>query len=369
MGCRTTPRKHWLKEWSKKCFWNSLKIIQGKGNEKVLKRSFQRSHSEYARKFSSLVIFFFSQLGSKEYSVHTRHSSLSFGQAAVSFCLPGATSCSSYKLIISLGVDLPTPFANWASKLKTLLAQQENLLVPNYRTDLFSCPVHSPIFFARLSSWVGDRPLGHSVELLSYKIKTAASQSRPLTSKAARKISDCIFSLVRKLKWVLHPYRVRTVNFDRFPLVAFFMSSATVHMVGKALLVFICPRFSRAFSTSSWLAEKYMTSFSSGSPWNLAEISSFSRSHSCFFMTRISTEFPCLNTSSENKIEKKNELTNTGTTCWHSYRRLVLAASPLRAISTTCIFSRAELMISRVFMAPVTSFPRPGASWIFSRVR
>ena len=160
-------------------------------------------------------------------------------------------------------------------------------------------------FFARLSSWVGDRPLGHSVELLSYKIKTAASQSRPLTSKAARKISDCIFSLVRKLKWVLHPYRVRTVNFDRFPLVAFFMSSATVHMVGKALLVFICPRFSRAFSTSSWLAEKYMTSFSSGSPWNLAEISSFSRSHSCFFMTRISTEFPCLNTSSENKTEKK----------------------------------------------------------------
>ena len=305
MGCRTTPRKHWLKEWSKKCFWNYLKIIQGKGNEKVLKRSFQRSHSEYARKFSSLVIFFFSQSGSKEDSVHTRHSSLSFGQAAVSFCLPGATSCSSYKLIISLDVDLPTPFANWASKLKTLLAQQENLLVPNYRTDLFSCPVHSPIFFARLSSWVGGRPLGLSVELLSYKIKTAASQSRWLTSKATRKISDCIFSLVRKLKWVLHPYRVRTVNFDRFPLVAFFMSSATVHMVGKALLVFICPRFSRAFSTSSWLAEKYMTSFSSGSPWNLAEISSFSRSHSCFFMTRISTEFPCLNTSSENKTEKK----------------------------------------------------------------
>ena len=224
----------------------------------------------------------------------------------------------------------------------------------------FFLPCSQSYFFARLSNWVGGRPLGHSVELLSYKIKTAASQSRWLTSKATRKISDCIFSLVRKLKWVLHPYRVRTVNFDRFPLVAFFMSSATVHMVGKALLVFICPRFSRAFSTSSWLAEKYMTSFSSGSPWNLAEISSFSRSHSCFFMTRISTEFPCLNTSSENKIEKKNELTNTGTICWHSYRRLVLAAFPLRAISTTCIFSR-------VFMAPVKSFPRPGVNWIFSR--
>ena len=112
-----------------------------------------------------------------------------------------------------------------------------------------------------------------------------------------------------------------------------------------------------------------MTSFSSGSPWNLAEISSFSRSHSCFFMTRISTEFPCLNTSSENKIEKKKRVNKH----WyyllrlHSFRRLLLAAFPLRAISTTCIFSRAKLMISRVFMAPVTSFPRPGANWIFSR--
>ena len=170
MGCRTTPRKHWLKEWSKKCFWSYLKIIQGKGNEKVLKRSFQRSHSEYARKFSSLIIFLFSQLGSKEYSVHTRHSSLSFGQAAVSFCLPGATSCSSYKLIISLDVDLPTPFANWASKLKTLLAQQENLLVPNYRTDLFSCPVHSPNFSraCRVGLWVV--PWGPSPRALSWTL-------------------------------------------------------------------------------------------------------------------------------------------------------------------------------------------------------
>ena len=114
--------------WSnevKKCFWNYLKIIQGKGKEKVLKRSFQRSHSEYARKFSSLVIFFFSQLGSKEYSVHTRHSSLSFGQAAVSFCLPGATSCSSYKLIISLDVDLPTPLQIGQVSLKLCLPSKK----------------------------------------------------------------------------------------------------------------------------------------------------------------------------------------------------------------------------------------------------
>ena len=247
-----------------------------------------------------------------------------------------------------------------------LLAQQENLLVPNYRTDLFS--VHSPIFFARLSSWVGGRPLGHSVELLSYKIKTAASQSRWLTSKATRKISDCIFSLVRKLKWVLHPYRVRTVNFDRFPLVAFFMSSATVHMVGKALLVFICPRFSRAFSTSSWLAEKYMTSFSSGSPWNLAEISSFSRSHSCFFMTRISTEFPCLNTSSENKTEKKTSWQTlvllvgilTGVWCWLHF--LCAPLAPLASFPALNLWFPAflwhRLKVSQG-LAPTRYFPAP----------
>ena len=273
--------------------------------------------------------------------------------------------------MISLDVDLPTPLQIGQVSLKLCLPSKKIYLSLTIGRTFFLA-LFTVLIFRALAELgcgpsPGGHPLGHSVELFSYKIKTAASQSRSLTSKATRKISDCIFSLVRKLQWVLHPYRVRTVNFDRFPLVAFFMSSATVHMVGKALLVFICPRFSRAFSTSSWLAEKYMTSFSSGSPWNLAEISSFSRSHSCFFMTRISTEFPCLNTSSENKIEKKNELTNTGTTCWHSYRRLVLAASPLRAISTTCIFSRAELMISRVFMAPVKSFPRPGANWIFSR--
>ena len=93
------------------------------------------------------------------------------------------------------------------------------------------------------------------------------------------------------------------MNLDFLPLVAHFMSSATVHIVGNALLVFIWPKFSKAFSTSSWLAEKKMTSFSSGSPWNLAEMSSLSRSHSCFLMIRISTEFPCLRTSSKNDKE------------------------------------------------------------------
>ena len=147
------------------------------------------------------------------------------------------------------------------------------------------------------------------------------------------------------------------------------MSSATVHMVGKALLVFICPRFSRAFSTSSWLAEKYMTSFSSGSPWNLAEISSFSRSHSCFFMTRISTELPCLNTSSENKIEKKNELTNTFTTscdrilsvlCWLHF--LCAPLAPLASFPALSLWFAAflwhMLQVSQG-LAPIGYFPTP----------
>ena len=136
-----------MKQGSKKCFWNYLKIIQGKGNEKVLKRSFQRSHNEYARKFSSLVIFFFSQLGSKEYSVHTRHSSLSFGQAAVSVCLPGATSCSSYKLMISLDVDLPTPLQIGQVSLKLGLPSKKIYLSLTIRRTFFPCPVHSPIFW------------------------------------------------------------------------------------------------------------------------------------------------------------------------------------------------------------------------------
>ena len=35
--------------------------------------------------------------------------SVSYGQAAVTFCLPGATSCSSKELIL-LEDDLPVPF-------------------------------------------------------------------------------------------------------------------------------------------------------------------------------------------------------------------------------------------------------------------
>ena len=95
------------------------------------------------------------------------YSSLSCGQAALTFCLPGAKSCSS-SLMILLGTYLPSPgkrkngefsfvggrvrqhvgyfirrwlawsLAHWVSKLQKLLSQQENLLVPDYRTRLFS---------------------------------------------------------------------------------------------------------------------------------------------------------------------------------------------------------------------------------------
>ena len=150
--------------WSnevKKCFWNYLKIIQGKGNEKVLKRSFQRSHSKYARKFSSLLIFFFSQLGSKEYSVHTRHSSLSFGQAAVSFCLPGATSCSSYKLMISLDADLPTPLQIGQVSLKLCLPSKKIYLSLTIGRTFFLA-LFTVLFFrplVELGRWPSPRAL------------------------------------------------------------------------------------------------------------------------------------------------------------------------------------------------------------------
>ena len=43
-------------------------------------------------------------------------------------------------------------------------------------------------------------------------------------------------------------------------------------------------------------------SFSSGSPWNFAVMSSLSLSHNCFLTTRISTELPCRRTCSEEKM-------------------------------------------------------------------
>ena len=68
---------------------------------------------------------------------------LSFGQAALTFCLPGATSYPSQFMIFVRG-----RLARTLSKLETLLAQQEDLLVPDYSIldgtfgalHLSSCP-------------------------------------------------------------------------------------------------------------------------------------------------------------------------------------------------------------------------------------
>ena len=60
------------------------------------------------------------------------NSNLSSGQAALAFCLPGATSCLSY-LMTSLEIDLTEslPIGQVLVKLKKLLGLQQNLLVLN----------------------------------------------------------------------------------------------------------------------------------------------------------------------------------------------------------------------------------------------
>ena len=59
---------------------------------------------------------------------------LVFKQAALTSYLPGATSCLCYLMIWLRMICLP--LAHWTSKLKKLLAHQENLLVPGDRREL-----------------------------------------------------------------------------------------------------------------------------------------------------------------------------------------------------------------------------------------
>ena len=64
-------------------------------------------------------------------------SSLSFGQAVFTFSLPKVTSCSSYWMILFKDY-LPGNLAQL--NFKKLLAQQENLLVPDYQAGFGSSP-------------------------------------------------------------------------------------------------------------------------------------------------------------------------------------------------------------------------------------
>ena len=70
------------------------------------------------------------------------NSSLSSGQAALAFCLPGATSCLSY-LMTLLEIDLTEslPIGQVLVKLKKLLGLQQNLLVLNYQLG----PILNPV--------------------------------------------------------------------------------------------------------------------------------------------------------------------------------------------------------------------------------
>ena len=64
--------------------------------------------------------------------------SVSYGQAAVTFCLPGATSCS-FKELILLEDDLPLPFPFSKSDLKvTYIANKSTC--PGPLEGMFSSP-------------------------------------------------------------------------------------------------------------------------------------------------------------------------------------------------------------------------------------
>ena len=70
------------------------------------------------------------------------NSSLSFGQAALTFRLPRATFClSQLKISLAARGRVIWTLVHWASKPQKLLAQQENPLVPDYWTRIFSNPV------------------------------------------------------------------------------------------------------------------------------------------------------------------------------------------------------------------------------------
>ena len=66
------------------------------------------------------------------------NSNLSFGQAALTFCLPGATFCWS-SLLIYLEDDLLRPLPMGPVNLK-VTCPEENLLVPDDWMGLFSSP-------------------------------------------------------------------------------------------------------------------------------------------------------------------------------------------------------------------------------------
>ena len=69
------------------------------------------------------------------------NSSLSFGQAALTFRLPSTTFCLS-QLKISLAARgwVTWTLTHWAGELQKLLARQENPLVPDYWMRIFSSP-------------------------------------------------------------------------------------------------------------------------------------------------------------------------------------------------------------------------------------
>ena len=123
----------------------------------------------------------------KEYSVHTGHSILSFGQAVscLIFVCPGPLLAPLIKLMIYLGADLPTPLQIGQVSLKLYLPNKKIYLSLAIGRTFFLA-LFTVLCFRALAELGWGPSLGHSVELFSYKIKTPASQYQWSTSKAAR---------------------------------------------------------------------------------------------------------------------------------------------------------------------------------------
>ena len=86
-------------------------------------------------------------------------------RAVLTSYLPGATSSLSYLMIWLRMICLP--LANWTSKLKKLLAHQENLLVPDDRRELVLTVVQELLRRSLLINWSQETMTCHSSNCFS----------------------------------------------------------------------------------------------------------------------------------------------------------------------------------------------------------
>ena len=103
--------------------------------QKAIARRPKGNYIVYVNKAYSITIIFSKNSGLEK----TLNSSSSFGQAAPTFCLPRAPSCSSY-LMIWLKDDLLRPLPNGASEFKSYWPRKKICLLRMTIQDFFSSP-------------------------------------------------------------------------------------------------------------------------------------------------------------------------------------------------------------------------------------